>query len=199
MASKTQIVNFALAMLAEENVLSINDDIKTARVMRQFYDIALDSILGEQNWSFAMKRAQLAKLADAPAFEFDNQFELPPDCLRVVMIGDVYVGVDLSDSRNAPSREWTIEGRKILTSWDAPLKIRYVQRVTATTMFHPVFVEAFAAKLADLGCESITGSTSLATRLAEAKRSAISKAIRTNAIELPPEKFPDDEWVLSRL
>lgn len=199
MTSKTQIVNLALTLLGEDNVLTIEDDIKSARVMRQVYDIALDSILGAYNWSFAMSRQNLAESAAPPPFGFSKKFALPPDCLRIVMVGDLYVGVDLSDYRDQPTAEYLVEGRDIHTDWAAPLKLRYVKRVTDTVTYSPVFVEAFSAKLAMRACHALTQSGTLAAQAEKAFKDTIKDAIRANAIELPPQKLPDDEWTVSRL
>lgn len=199
MASKTEIVNYALTLLGASRVMSIDDDVKPAREMKAMFNIARDALLSGYTWSFAKARISLPALSDAPAFGFAYQYQIPSDALRLVMINDVYTGVDLTDYRSAPVEEYTIEDRKILTNWAAPLKIIYIKRIEDVTQMSSVFTEAFAAKLAVVTSESLTQSSTKKADANQALRDAISVAIRSNAIELPPQKLPDDEWLLSRL
>jgi hypothetical protein len=107
--------------------------------------------------------------------------------------------VDLTDYRGGPTEEFTIEGRKILTDLPAPLNIKYVRRVTDTGLFHPCFTMAFAAKLASLLAEPITQSDTKRVRADAQFNKEIALAVRSNAIELPPQKLADDEWLMARL
>lgn len=198
MASQTEIVNYALTLLGASRVMSIDDDVKPAREMKAMFAVARDSLLSGYNWSFATDRASLPALSDAPAYGFANQFQLLPDMLRLVMVGEYYVGLDLTDYRGSPTEEYVIEGRKILTSWPAPLKVRYIKRVTDVTQMAAAFVEAFAAKLAYVTAESITQSSTKKADARQALSDAISRAVLANAIELPPRKLPDDEWLMLR-
>jgi len=199
MASQTDIVNTALTLLGEGRVMSIDDDLKQARDAKAVYDIVLNSLLGGYTWSFAKTRAQLPALVGAPAFEFGSRFQLPADCMRLVMVGDVYVGVDLTDYRSMPSELYAIEGREILTDYGSPLNIKYIKRVVDTNLYPPNFVSVFAAKLAATLAESLTQSETKQARAEDRLAKELALAVRANAIELPPVKLPDDEWVMSRL
>ncbi len=199
MASQTEIINYALTLLGASRVMSIDDDVKPAREMKAVFAIARDALLSGYDWSFAKARGSLPALSVAPAFGFSNQYQIPVEALRLVMINDHYAGVDLTNYRSAPTGEYTIEGRKILTNLAAPLKVAYIERVDDVTQMTSTFVEAFAAKLAAITAESLTQSSTKKADMNQMLRDAISTAIRSNAIELPPQKFPDDEWLLSRL
>lgn len=199
MASSVDIVNLALTLLGEERISSIDDDVKPAREAKAVYDIARDAALAGYDWAFAFDRASLSALADAPAFEYSLQYQLPSDCLRLRYVGDHYVGIDMTDYRGAPTEEFTIEGRKILTNLSAPLHIKYVTRVTDPGQYSANFVAAFGAKLATYLAEPITQSDTKRDRAEAQFKTEISLAVRANAIQLPPKKLPDDEWLLSRL
>ena len=199
MASSIEIVNLALTMLGESRIISIDDNVKPAREAKAVYNTILESLLGSYNWSFAKTRAALPALADAPLSQYAAKFQLPADCLRVLFVGDHYVGMDLSDYRSAPTSEFTIEGREILANMSAPLNIRYVRKITDPTMFSAPFARAFAADMAKVLAEPLTQSEQKRARADKDLKDAISNAIRANAIELPPEKFPDDEWIMARL
>lgn len=158
-----------------------------------------DALLAGFDWSFAKTRANLPALVSTPAHGFDLEYQIPSDCLRLVMVGSYYAGLDLTDYRGAPVEEFTVEGRKILTNLNAPLPVIYIKRMTDTTQFQANFTRAFGAKLAMDVCEALTQSETKYARAERVYRMEINLAIRANAIELPPKKLPDDEWLMSRL
>lgn len=199
MATIVDIVNVGLTLLGESRIASLLDNSKPAREANAIYEQVRDSLLAGYTWSFAKARAQLPASATPPLFEYANAFQLPAGCLRITMVGDFYVGVDLTDYRGSPTQEFTIEGREILTNLGAPLNLKYINRVEDSTQFSPNFCSAFSAKLAEKLAESLTQSDSKRGRAEAAFNNEIRLAIRANAIELPPQKFADDEWIMSRL
>jgi hypothetical protein len=199
MASEVEIVNFALTLLGESRIASMDDDVKPAREAKAVFTLTRDSLLSAYDWSFAKTRSQIPALSDAPAFGYSLQYQLPSDCLRILFVGDHYAGVDLTDYRSAPTEEFELEDRKIITDMAAPLNLRYVKRVTDTAQFAPNFVTSFSAKLAEQLAEPLTQSDTKRARAEKAFSTAISLAIRANAIELPPKRLADDDWLMSRL
>lgn len=147
-----------------------------------------------------MKRAILSALSEAPDWGYSLQYQLPSDCLRVVQVNDFYVIPGFGDFIGAgPDEEpYKIEGGKILTDFTAPLKIRYLRRITNSGDFDACFVEVFAYDLAFEACEAITQSTTKKESLRQGKREEILDAIRANSIELPPQVVADDAWIASR-
>ncbi len=199
MASEVEIVNAALTLLGEGRITSLGDDVKAAREATAVFEIRRDALLAGYTWSFAKTRTQLSALVDVPLFGFALKYQLPSDCLRIVMVGDHYVGLDLTDYRGTPTEEFMIEGREILTDLSAPLNFRYIKRVTDTSQFSSNFVAALAADLAAVLAEPLTQSDSKRERAEATLRREISLAVRANAIELPPSKLADDEWLMARL
>jgi len=199
MASQTEIVNLGLTLLGDARILNIDQDVKPAREAKAIWSIALDAILARYNWNFAKERASLPALVDVPISQYLFQYQLPSDCLRVMFVGETYVGIDLTDYRGSPTQEFSLEGRKILTDFGAPLLIRYIKRVTDTTQFDPVFVLAFSCELAMWLAEPLTQSATKRESAENTQRKYVSEAVRVNAIALPPEHLPDDEWLISRL
>lgn len=197
--SEVTIVNTALTLLGEGRIMSLTDNTKPAREAKAIYAPTRDHLLGAYNWSFAKDRISLPSLAAAPAFGFSLQYQLPTDCLRVVMVGDYYAGLDLSDYRNSPDFPFEIEGRKILTDLGAPLNVKYIKRIVDVTLHPPIFDMCFATKIAEYLCEPITQSDSKRDKAIDAHTKALREAIRANAIELPPQSMADDSWIMSRL
>lgn len=199
MASQVEIANRALTKLGAARIISFADDNKQSRSVNSMFNVVRDAELRAHLWSFTIKRDSLPALTTTPAWGYEYEYQLPPDCLRLLEVDDIYPGPNLDDYRNANTQEFTIEGRKILTNKDAPLKIRYVSRVADTTQWDATFVEAFACRLAMEMCEDLTQSNSKKESVKDDYNTAIMMAIRANAIELPPQDLPDDSWVMSRL
>ena len=198
MASDVEVVNLALTLLGEARIMSLDDDVKPAREAKAIFTIVRDALLSGYNWSFAKTRALLPALADVPPFEFSVKYQLPSDCLRIVMAGEFYVGIDLTDYRGSPVEEYTIEGRELLCNWSAPLQLKYIRRITDGGQFSANFTKAFGCQLAADLTEPLSQSNQKREAALKAFDKEISLAIRANAIELPPQKMSDDEWIISR-
>lgn len=200
MASEVDIANSAITKLGEARIMSLTDNVKPAREINAIFTLRRDALLRAFNWNFAMKRASLSALADAPEWGYTYQYQQPSDCLRVLQVGEYYVIPGLADYIGGTDNEpFKIEGRTIVTDFSAPLNIRYLRRVTNAGDFDVLFTEAFACDLAYHACEAITQSNTKKDGLKADKREAILMAIRANAIELPPQTVQDDSWIMSRL
>ena len=199
-ASETAIASRALQILGEGTILNLADDEHKAREMNRAFAPVRDAELNRRLWRFSFGREALVALAAAPiGDDFDRQFQLPNDFIRLIPGLDLTTLVDLSDYRGSSHATlYSIEGRRLLTSLPAPLKIRFVRRVTDTTLFTPSFDEAFAARLAFETCERITGSDSKQDRCERSYRRAIREAVTAQALELATESQADDTWIMAR-
>lgn len=200
MASFVEIANSALTKLGAKRIMALTDNTKEAREINAIYLLRLNKLLRAYNWSFAMKRDQLSALSDTPSWGYTLQYQLPTDCVRVVQVNDLWDIPGLTNYMGGPDSEpYKIEGRTIVTDLAAPLKIRYVSRVTNPGQFDDGFVEAYAYDLAHEVCEALTQSNTKKQEMREGRKQEILDAIRSNAIELPPSGIPDDSWIMSRL
>jgi hypothetical protein len=199
MASQVGIANRALTKVGETRILSLADDVEAARVIFSLWDIVRDAELRARNWNFSIARASLAALVAAPAWGFVRQFQLPSDCLRVVQVDEFFPGPSMSDYRNKSEAVYQIEGGRILTDLAAPLPIRYVSRVEDTGSWDAMFAEVFACRLAVEVCERLTQSNTKRQIAWDEYQQAMRAAVRSDAIENPPEPLPDDSWILSRI
>jgi len=190
MASTVDICNRALQKLGASRIISLTQDSVSARACNLAYESVRDAELRAHSWNFAVKRAQLAADATAPLYGYDNAFTLPSDCLRLLP-NDHTEGVYTAD--------WKVEGRKILTNEDAPLEIRYVARVTDTTQYDGLFVEALASRLAMEMCEELNQSNTKRQLAAEDYKQTMREARKINAFEQPPAEQATDSWITGRL
>jgi hypothetical protein len=191
--SQVQIVNKALTTLGQDRVISINDDTEAARVMRSLWEITRDTLLAGFPWKFAIKRAELPALADAPlGTQWALQFALPEECLRLVQVGE-----DAWNYR-ATFESFALEGGNVLTNEAAPLFVRYVQRVENTGLWPVLFGQTMAARLAVDASEKLTTSSTKSQAAAVAYEVALREARRQNAIERPPQQMAESDWLASR-
>lgn len=198
--SDVSIANAALMKLGAARITSFGQGSEEARAVAARYESVRDSELRKRKWSFSLARIELAALADAPAFGFAYAYQLPEDCIRVLSVGDFSPGLDLAEIRGTlDTEDYRIEGRTVLTDQAAPLRLRYVKRVTDPAQFDSAFTEAFAARLAVELCEALTQSGSKKEAAWADYRIALREAIQANAIELPAEQIADDSWIIARV
>lgn len=200
MTDEVKIANAALTKLGDYRITSFSDNSEAARVVNARYEGIRDAELRRHTWHFSKARVELAALADAPDFGYSYQYELPADCLRIVSVGDVAPGADIGDTYRTglDTPDYRIEGRHLLTDLGAPLKLRYIKRVTDPAQFDAAFAESLAARLAYEIALKLTGSRSIKEDAASDYAASVREAIGANAIETPPEPLPDDSWVLAR-
>jgi hypothetical protein len=174
--SETEICNIALGHLGEAPITSLDEDSKAARACNLHYALTRDELLRAHRWNFAKTRLVLTELAEAPAFTWAHQFQLPADCLRVVEFNDQEIGDWISE-------EYEIEGRALLTDADAA-NIVYIKKEIDVSLYDPLFVQALALKLGIIISEQIRGTTSKTEELTRAyERLAGPLAKRVDANE----------------
>ena len=199
MASSADIANSALTKLGEARIMSLTDNVKPAREINAIFTLRRDTLLRAHNWNFAMTRASLPALVDAPAWGYAYAYQLPSDCLRMVQVNDYWIIPGYADFLGGPDDEpFKIEDGKIVTDYGSPLKVRYVKRVSNSGDFDTTFIELFAYDLAYECCEAITQSNTKKEGLRIGYLASLRAAVRANAIELPPSAIPDDSWIASR-
>jgi len=133
--SETLICNMSLARLGAKRLNDLTADTSVESIQaRTHYEQTRDALLRGHLWKFALARAVLSEDTATPAFEWDHQFILPTDCLRVVGLYDTTYGCSL-------------EGQRLLTD-DSDASILYVRKITDPTAFDALFVEALVLSLA---------------------------------------------------
>lgn len=190
---KTALVNYALSKLGEDPILALTDDTKRARLANRTFDQIRDAELRRVRWKFSIARTTLVALDAAPTWGYSRQFPLPADFIALVQVNDIYVRA--AGRQRAP---WSLEQGMILTDLPAPLKLRYVARITNSGLFDPMFDEVLAEKCALEWCETLTQSD---TKLQARQRGytfALSEAKRQDAIENPPDDIPWGSWLDAR-
>ena len=68
--------------------MTLSDTNKSAKFCNKQYEILRDEVLYSHPWNFAMTRAELTQTANTPEFEWDYEYELPSDVLRVLDVSN---------------------------------------------------------------------------------------------------------------
>lgn len=186
--SDTSICNLAIRDVGANRIVNLEETNKQPEAMacRDLYSHNRDALLRSYDWPFARARVQLSEDTETPVFEFDHQFVMPSNFLRLRNYYDTDAGYE--DGR----RVWVIEGKRILTN-ETAVYLRYVKQVTDPTEFDPLFVELLRTKLAlDLlttlaGIENMGGKEDRLTRkMNEAeKRARLVAAHESNPFDEP--------------
>lgn len=186
--SVVQICNMALAKVGSESfITSLTDDTKAARLLSIFYEPIRDSLIRSHLWRFARKQYQLAPLVTEPLFNGGYYFQMPTDCIRVVVPDDEYF---YSYGR------WSVEGDRILADTNV-LNIVGLQRVEDPNLFDPIFSEALATRIAHELCIPLTNSESLKGALKADSRELILRAAHVGATEQDSSKFISEVLIMA--
>jgi len=184
--SVTDLCSSALQLLGVPGIANILDNSREARQCNLAYDGCRRAELRKHRWNFAIKRAQLSADVTAPSFDYQYAYQIPSDCLRVLIPND------------DPSNDWTLEGRKILSNFAGPLKLRYIADITDVSQWDPAFYDAVGVAMADIMCEAITNSNSKKATLGQVYKDTIHEARRNNAFEQRSAEAPEDSYWLVR-
>lgn len=175
----TDICNLALDHLNTANVTDIeNGTDKISSLCSRWYDNTRMAVLRAHTWNFSMKRVKLPELSTTPTFEYSNQYQLPSDYLRVVMIGEY----------NQYKNYGIESGKLLLNSGGGTLDFRYVYNNEAVESFDPLFIEAFASKLAMNLAYPITGSNTAVSRIEKMYKDCLAQARSVDGQERPPRR-----------
>lgn len=145
--TKVEICNHALLKIGADTIASLdinqNDQeavVQSAKLCNIFFNQALEEVLRTYRWNSALKRAELPRLTEAPAFKWEYKYQLPNDCVRVV---NVYEDKEAYDDRT----EWVIEGRTILCNYKT-VYLCYVSLVEDVNTLDAFLTQAVIQNLA---------------------------------------------------
>ena len=199
MASQVDIANMALSHLGEgATISSFGEASVEAERVSTFYPVARDALLEMHDWKFATKRVSLA-LTTSDTFEWALAYAIPSDMVRALAVLPETAKAD--ESGEAFDQQLDADNAQIVLTNCEEATLKYTARVTDTTRFPPLFVEALSWLLAsylagpiikgDTGRNVAKGCLQLfAAMLAQAKASD------ANQRRIDPEHTP--EWIGNR-
>ena len=188
MATKVSISNLALTILGADRITAMEDNNENARRLTAVYDYCLEDVLRAHPWNFAIKRQQLAELTTEPAFGYDNEFQLPSDCLRVI---------EVNDGTNIITK-FLIEGRKLLTDDDSVF-IKFIQKMTDPNEYTSQFIMVLSARLAAELAYAITNNKANAELIMQIYMDRLQKTKETDAQESDSSIIIDEDlWTIEK-
>lgn len=187
--SVVSICNRALDLLGADPITSLEDGSKSANLCQRNFAPSADSVLRLYPWNAALRRARLPALADAPAWGYRYQYQLPqgPEpsyCLRLLAIDGC------SDYR--------IEGRRVVTDAQPPLDILYIGRLEDAADYDALLAEVIAAKLAVHLAGNLTESGSRIDAARRYLEDILGQAKISDAQEGGQVEFTVDAWLQAR-
>lgn len=173
--SKVCIANQALKKISVSSILALTDNSKEARTMNLIFDRVYKDALSLRSWNFATTRTELGRLSTPPGSEFNYQYQLPVDSLRIVRIVN----------SNLYELEYKIEGTKLLTD-EPSVIVEYIKYITDFGTLPPLFTSYLILALAVEACFDLTGNVSLQDRLENQMALKLIQAKKADAIEASP-------------
>lgn len=176
MATNIEICTNALLLLGDSAIASLEENTDRARRCASIYPQARRDVLRSHPWNCLVRRVQLAPMAQAPAFGWNQQFAVPGNLLRLL---------DVSVNRCQVDFEY--EDRKILANATV-LNVRYLADLPESgwdSNLTDIMIKRMVKDLA----YPITKSTSLAQLKAQEFEVAWKRAKSVDGQENPPEDF----------
>ena len=177
----------ALIRLGAAPITSFNDGTAEAEIAGALYAPVRDALLSAYGWSFASGQAQLTRLADPPAADYQYAYALPEDFLRALSAGTGGRGRGL-EYRLARSALHT-DAEDVLLS--------YIFRPDEAE-FPPYFDSILIARLSAEFCIPVTESTSRAEAMFRLAETEFSRARQTDAQQDTPGRIEDFSLIEAR-
>lgn len=185
-ATEVAICNSALIKLGVETITALSDNSRQALLCNLQYAKTRDKLLISHPWNFAIKRALLVVTVTAPVYEFDYQYTLPTDCLRV---WETQYGADQDF--------YQVEGGFLYSNY-TDVYIKYIAKITDTTKFTPAFDDLLALDLAIELEFALVQSNSFKNTLIGERKEILRDVRSFDAQENPSYPFQDDVFLNAR-
>lgn len=141
------VCNQALYLIGANRIDDLSEGSPSSRACSQFYVPTKDEVLCENpvGWNCAIKRVQLADLAETYYTSWAYQYQLPTDpyCLKVLALLD-FVNETYAEIENEP---YEVEGRVLLCGQEK-VGIKYIARVTDESELDSWVAEVLVFKMA---------------------------------------------------
>lgn len=152
MASVVSICNLALSNVGKDNISDLGEASAEAKACKQFYEHVRDVLLQGYPWRFAGKTASLAEVSNDKPGEWGYAYSRPIDCLKIRWVRPEYSLVEpFPHAAGSPQVEWGHQYESdggLIYCGLTPAFLRYTYRLTDTTKFSPLFIEALSWHLA---------------------------------------------------
>ena len=197
--SPEDLCNLSLSHLGNYgSIASITTPVEAKEVILSlWYDISRQALLKLTMPNFALARVLVSELVETIPFGYDNVFEYPSDCLKVLGLGDVDERADFVYSVEAHPDG---TGLAIYTDddWDDGMELRYIKDVTLVTAMSPEFKLLLSWYLASNVALPITQDSAKKAAIEKIMSSKMSELSGMNASENRPIRISNSRFRAAR-
>ncbi|QDP50730.1 MAG: hypothetical protein Unbinned1322contig1001_6 [Prokaryotic dsDNA virus sp.] len=199
MPSRTDIANYALGLIAEETITSLEEDNESARKCSLHLNQTIREVSAMAPWKCVAKRQSLARLGSDPSFGWGYQYALPSDYIKVISFNDVELDYVLRFM-------FTVEGINLLTN-ETTAKLLYVHDITSVDsedaygVLDPLMVKSIYTMLAAKLAWHLQQNRTQQMQLMQTFETELRRAKSQNArgAFMPRESLgSSSDWVYSR-
>lgn len=186
MATGVSICSNALLMLGAQTINDFNEPVDRAKLASNLYETVRNDLLRDHPWNCTIKRIVLAPDSTPPAFGYDQQFELPADCLRVLEVRE-----------NGGIIDHLVEGRHILANTTV-LQLKYVFLNEVENTWDAGLVNLLTLAMAAAMAYGVTQSAALQQSFQQQLIMAKKRARAIDGQEDPPQTLGDERLYAAR-
>lgn len=171
------VANRALGLLDEAPITALSEDVKAARLMNLHFVQTRRAEIAKHLWSFAIDSSSVTGTdSGSGAGTLNWTYTVPAASLRLLPL--TYDG----EPDGVPI-SYRVNGSTIYTDQESPRIVRYVQDVTDSDTWHPLFMEVMQAALAVKVAHPLTHKSGMIEIAQGAYQRALSEALRVNAAQ----------------
>lgn len=210
LADRVTIYNMVRLLLEEGDIIQVvdeNDDL--VKLLNIIYEDGRDQLFELHPWRFCARMAMPAAYAEAPAFRWDYQYQLPGDFIKIRHLSSdgefngapvpFELGIiDVGDANDIT------QTRVLMCDVSGPLYMQYTARIEDERLFSPLFTSTLAAWLALMICHSQTGKQSFVQRIQATFDRNFSAAVASDGSQGTQEQAitarngPTPSWLAAR-
>ena len=180
--SAIQICSNALILLGHPPIASFDEPGAGAQASANLYEQSYLSMLTNHRWRFATKKAQLARLSEAPLNDYNYQFQLPSDLLYLI--------------KKDSGFNYEVYGDKLYSN-NLTESIDYLYRVNEDAL-PPYFIKAFEFFMAAQMAIPVVGNTSRADYYYSAYEMQLKRAKFADSTQRPGDTFTQSPYTQVR-
>ncbi len=174
-----EICNLALTKLGQNRISAFTENSEPARLCNIFYEQTRDMLLREHNWNFATKIEALNLIANEEIINYDYLYSFPSKCLFIMQVFDE----NKTEINEYEILLTTDTNTKCIASNTELAYIKYIKKITDTSKYDSLFIDALANKLAYELTMSLTGSQDTANNFLQLYNLSLNNAKRINMQE----------------
>lgn len=186
--SKIELISNALILIGDAPISSLEDRGAGSIAASNLYENTYRGLLSEHMWRFAIKNAQLSRLAGEPTTPYKYAFQLPSDFIYLVRAG--------GKNNYGAIQDFEIYEDQVHCNYPE-LWVDYTYRVNEDKL--PAwFVQTFEFLLASKLAIPVTGNSTRAQYYAGEYERQVRKARHADASERPNKVIQDNPFVTAR-